>query len=85
MITFLLILILVFVGVDLLVRLVIDPLASGSTKKNKLSKPYSSRFDPTIGFAGETMYDGGTEHNPTPPSNQSDASTESNQANSITK
>lgn len=59
MITFLLILILVFVGVDLLVRLVIDPLASQSTKKNKVTKPFTSRFDPTINLAGEMMYDGG--------------------------
>ncbi|MFA6599199.1 MAG: hypothetical protein WCS69_15865 [Ignavibacteriaceae bacterium] len=62
MITFLLILILVFVGVDLLVRLVIDPLASGSVKKNKTSKSFSSRFDPTISLASETMYDGGKLH-----------------------
>lgn len=58
MITFLLILVLVFIGVDLLVRLVIDPLAAGS-RKNKVSKSFSSRFDPTISLATETMYDGG--------------------------
>jgi len=63
MITFLLILILVFIGVDLLVRLVIDPLASGTTKKNNTSKVFSSRFDPTIRLASETMYDGGKLHN----------------------
>lgn len=62
MITFLLILILVFVGVDLLVRLVIDPLASGSVKKNKIRKSYASRFDPTISLVSETMYDGGKPH-----------------------
>jgi hypothetical protein len=62
MITFLLILILVFVGVDLLVRLVIDPLASESAKKNKVQKSYVSRFDPTISLASETMFDGGKPH-----------------------
>ena len=63
MVTFLLILILVFVGVDLLVRFVIDPLASGSNKKNKVSKSLTPRFDPTIKLASETMYDGGKPHN----------------------
>jgi len=62
MITFLLILILVFVGVDLLVRLVIDPLASGSAKKNKVQKSFATRFDPMISLASETMYDGGKPH-----------------------
>ncbi len=62
MITFLLVLILVFVGVDLLVRLVIDPLASGSVKKNKIRKSYTSKFDPTISLVSETMYDGGKPH-----------------------
>ena len=63
MLTFLLILVLVFVGVDLFVRFVIDPLASGSNKKHKVSKSYSPRFDPTIKLATETMYDGGKLHN----------------------
>lgn len=85
MITFLLILILVFVGVDLLVRLVIDPLASGSTKKNKVSKPFTSRFDPTINLASETMYDGGTEHGPAASSNKVDTTADSNQSNDISK
>jgi len=85
MITFLLILILVFVGVDLLVRLVIDPLASESTKKNKVSKPFTSRFDPTINLASETMYDGGTEHDPTSSSNKVDTSGDSHQASAISK
>ncbi|HEX9251931.1 MAG TPA: hypothetical protein VF870_06790 [Ignavibacteriaceae bacterium] len=62
MLTFLFILILVFVGVDLLVRFVIDPLASGSNKKHKKSKSYTPRFDPTIKLASETMYDGGKPH-----------------------
>ncbi len=63
MFTFLIILVLVFIGVDLLVRFVIDPLASGSNKKSKVSKSYSQRFDPTIKLATETMYDGGKPHN----------------------
>ena len=63
MFTFLLILILVFVGVDLLVRFVIDPLASKSNKKHKVSKSFSPRFDPTMKLASETMYDGGSQHN----------------------
>ncbi len=63
MVTFLLILVLVFVAVDLFVRFVIDPLASGSNKKNKTSKSFIPRFDPTIKLASETMYDGGKPHN----------------------
>ncbi len=59
MVTFLLILVLVFIAVDLFVRFVIDPLASGSNKKNKVSKSFTPRFDPTIKLAIETMYDGG--------------------------
>ena len=59
MATFLIILILVFIAVDLFVRFVIDPLASGSNKKNKVSQSYTPRFDPTIKLAIETMYDGG--------------------------
>ena len=39
MLTFLLVLVLVFIGVDLLVRFVIDPLASSSHKKNKTQNP----------------------------------------------
>ena len=62
MFTFIIILVLVFIGVDLLVRFVIDPLASGSNKKSKVSKSYSQRFDPTIRLATETMYDGGKLH-----------------------
>lgn len=62
MLTFLLILVLVFTGVDLLVRFVIDPLASASNKNKKTSKSFSPRFDPTIKLASETMYDGGKQH-----------------------
>lgn len=60
--TFLFILIAVFIGVDLLVRFVIDPLASGSNKKHKESKSFTTRFDPTMKLASETMYDGGKPH-----------------------
>lgn len=63
MLTFSIILVLVFIGVDLLVRFVIDPLASRSDKKNKFSKSFTPRFDPTIKLASETMYDGGKLHN----------------------
>lgn len=62
MFTFLLILVLVFIGVDLLVRFVIDPLASNSIKKNKVPKSFSPRYDPTVKLASETMYDGGKLH-----------------------
>lgn len=63
MFTFLIILVLVFIGVDLLVRFVIDPLASGSNKKHKVLKSFTPKFDPTIKLATETMYDGGKLHN----------------------
>lgn len=63
MLTFLLILVAVFIGVDLLVRFVIDPLASGSNKKHKDSRSYTPRFDPSMKLASETMYDGGKPHN----------------------
>jgi hypothetical protein len=62
MLTFLIILVLVFIGVDLFVRFVIDPLASSSNKKHKVAKSYTPRFDPTIRLATETMYDGGKLH-----------------------
>lgn len=62
MLTFLLILVLVFIGVDLLVRFVIDPLATNSYKKNKELNSFSPKFDPTIKLASETMYDGGKLH-----------------------
>ena len=57
--TFLLILVLVFAAVDLLVKFVIDPLAS---KKWKVKKPADSHNDivePSISLVGATMYDGG--------------------------
>lgn len=81
MLTFLIILVLVFIGVDLLVRFVIDPLAEGSNKKSKVSKSYSQRFDPTIKLATETMYDGGKPHNEvksTPDTKDADVSKDTN-------
>jgi len=62
MLTFLLILIIFFIAADLLVRFVIDPFLSVSNKKNKTSKSFAPRFDPTIKLASETMYDGGKLH-----------------------
>lgn len=59
MLTFLFILIAVFIAVDLLVRFVIDPLASESHKKDKVLKSYERRFDRSMKLASETMYDGG--------------------------
>lgn len=58
MITFLLILILVFVVVDLLVQLVIEPLAN---KQKKEAQEKLSPFvpEPFISLVGATMYDGG--------------------------
>ncbi|MFA7229364.1 MAG: hypothetical protein WC061_10045 [Melioribacteraceae bacterium] len=69
MIVFLLVLILVFIGVDLLVRFVIDPMLAASNKKNKTAKSYTRVYDPSINFAIETMYDGGKPHNPEEPVN----------------
>jgi hypothetical protein len=63
MLTFLLILVLVFIGVDLIVRYVIDPLAARSIQKNKAYKSITPRFDPTVKLASATMYDGGKPHN----------------------
>jgi hypothetical protein len=57
--TFLLILVLVFAAVDLLVRLVIDPMASKKWKKNKTVSSKEKTVSPSIGLVGATMYDGG--------------------------
>ncbi len=78
MLTFLIVLVAVFIGVDLLVRFVIDPLASGSYKKNKVSKPLTNKFDPTLRLASETMYDGGQPH-------EDKKSNETNKDENITK
>ena len=55
--TFLVILVLVFAAVDLLVKYVVDPMASKKWKKNKTAKEI---IEPSsIGLVGATMYDGG--------------------------
>ncbi len=58
MLTFLLILALVFIGVDIFVRLVIDPLADKQNKKDR-KKSGSLTTKPLIGIVGVTLYDGG--------------------------
>jgi hypothetical protein len=62
MITFLLILILVFLLVDVLVLGVIEPLAymprSKKSKAQKTSVSVEEKF-PELGLVGATMYDGG--------------------------
>jgi hypothetical protein len=57
--TFLLILLLVFAAVDLLVKFVIDPLASKKWKMKKAAEPKEKIVEPSIGLVGATMYDGG--------------------------
>jgi len=57
--TFLLILVLVFAAVDLLVKFVVDPLASKKWKKNKSIASKEDIIEPAIGLVGATMYDGG--------------------------
>jgi hypothetical protein len=78
MITFLLILVLVFVAVDLLVRFVIDPLIIASNKKNKVAKSFAPRFDPSVKLAIETMYDGGKPHKEEEPGGTSSDENKSN-------
>ncbi len=58
MLTFLLILVLVFAAVDLFVQLVIDPLAS-KRKSERVKKISTSNIEPIISVVGATMYDGG--------------------------
>jgi hypothetical protein len=57
--TFLLILVLVFAAVDLLVKFVVDPLASKKWKKNKPVRSKEEMTESSLGFVGATMYDGG--------------------------
>ncbi len=59
MLTFLLVLVLVFALVDLLVLLVIEPLATKEKIKKARQSAYQERVIPTMGFVGATMYDGG--------------------------
>jgi hypothetical protein len=58
MLTFLLILAIVFIAVDLFVKLVIDPLASKQNKKHQ-EKIEPITVDPFAGLVGVTLYDGG--------------------------
>ncbi len=62
MFIFIISLILVFIGVDLFVRFVVEPLILGSNKKNKVSKSSIPKLDPSFKLATETMYDGGKPH-----------------------
>ncbi len=57
--TFLLILVLVFAVVDLLVKYVVDPLASKKWKKDKVVVSKAKNIESSIGLVGATMYDGG--------------------------
>ena len=60
MLTFIIGVVVVFVAVDLFVRLVVDPMILG--KKEKLSKASTSKLNPKFKLATETMYDGGKPH-----------------------
>ena len=60
MLTFIIGVVVVFIAVDLFVRLVVEPMIVG--KKEKLSKSSTSRLNPKFKLATETMYDGGKPH-----------------------
>lgn len=62
MLTFIISVAVVFIAVELFVRLVVDPLILGKFKKS--SKISQSKLDPTFKLATETMYDGGKAHKP---------------------
>jgi hypothetical protein len=57
--TFLLVLVLVFAAVDLLVKFVVDPLASKKWRRGKGVGSKAKINESTIGLVGATMYDGG--------------------------
>jgi len=57
--TFLLILVLVFAGVDLLVKFVVDPLASKKWKRDIPVVSKTKIIESSVGLVGATMYDGG--------------------------
>ena len=59
MVTFLLILVLVFVAVDLFVQLVIEPLAVKLEEKKKHQPKSINIIEPKFSLVGATMYDGG--------------------------
>jgi hypothetical protein len=60
MITFIISVVLVFIAVDLFVRLIVEPMILRKSKK--VSKSSTSKLDPTFKLATETMYDGGKLH-----------------------
>lgn len=70
--TFLLILLLVFAAVDLLVKFVIDPLASKKWKMKKAAGPKEEIVEPSIGLVGATMYDGGKSKKSEKPNEKTD-------------
>lgn len=72
MITFIIGIILVFIGVELLVRFIIEPLILWKEKKNKVSKSFTSKLDTKFKLATETMYDGGETHTSEVSSNEVD-------------
>lgn len=62
MLTFIISLAIVFIAVELFVRLIVDPWILGKFKRSPKSS--TSKLDPTFKLATETMYDGGKEHKP---------------------
>lgn len=78
MVIFLLSLVAVFIVVDLLVRFVFEPMIDPSKKRIKAPKPVSSRFDPTVRLATETMFDGGKPHKDGESVNESEIKSENN-------
>ncbi len=60
MLTFIIGVVVVFIAVDLFVRLVVEPMILG--KKEKLAKSSRSKLNPNFKLATETMYDGGKPH-----------------------
>jgi len=68
--TFIIVLVLVFVAVDLLVKFVVDPLASKKWKKDKTVTAKEDLLEPTISLVGVTMYDGGKSKDTEEPNNK---------------
>lgn len=72
MITFLFIVALVLLVVDLIVRFIVDPLLISSREKNKDEKSLKTKFDPSVVLATETMFDGGKPQNEDKNTNKTD-------------
>ena len=70
MLTFIIGVAVVFIAVDLFVRLVVEPLIL--RKHKKVSNYSKSKLDPTFKLATETMYDGGKPHKPEASKNAAD-------------